>query len=81
MVQSHMPPFQNLGNFVHPTFACAFGRDTKSRWSLLSGVYARESKRSHIVGKCITCSGLTHSTEGQLEKSMTVMVSKLTEVI
>ena len=25
----------------------SFGGDTKSRWSLLSGVYARGSKRSH----------------------------------
>ena len=25
----------------------SFGRDTKSCWSLLSGVYARGSKRSH----------------------------------
>ena len=23
-VQSHLPPFRNLGNFVHPTFACVF---------------------------------------------------------
>ena len=22
MVQSHLPPVQNLGNFVYPTFAC-----------------------------------------------------------
>ena len=22
MVQSHLPPLQNLGYFVHPTFAC-----------------------------------------------------------
>ena len=22
MVQSHLPSFQNLGNFIHPTFAC-----------------------------------------------------------
>ena len=30
-----------------PTLPVSFGRDTKSRWSLLSGVYARGSKRSH----------------------------------
>ena len=35
--------------------AVSFGRDTKSRWSLLSGVYV-----------CVTCSGLTDSTEEQL---------------
>ena len=44
----------------------SFGRDTKSRWSLLSGVYARGSKRSHTGGKCVTCSGLSNSREGQL---------------
>ena len=42
-----------------------FGRDTKtkSRWSPLSGVYVKGSKRSHTGGKCVTCSGLTHSRE------------------
>ena len=39
----------------------SFGRDTKSRWSLLFGVYARGSKISHTGGKYVTCSGLTHS--------------------
>ena len=24
VVQSHLPPFQNLGNFVHPTCVCVF---------------------------------------------------------
>ena len=24
VVQSHLPPFRNLGNFIHPTFACVF---------------------------------------------------------
>ena len=46
-VQNHLLPFQNLDNFVHPTLLVSFGRDTKSRWSLLPGVYARGSKRSH----------------------------------
>ena len=32
----------------------SFGRDTKSRWSFLSDVYARGSKRSHTEGKCVT---------------------------
>ena len=36
----------------------SFGGDTKSRRSLLSGVYARGSKRSHTGGKCVTCRGL-----------------------
>ena len=41
------PPFQTLGNFVHPTLRVSFGRNTKSRSFLLSDVYARGSKRSH----------------------------------
>ena len=44
----------------------SFGRDTKSRWSLLSGVYAWGSKGSHTGGKSVTCSELTNSREGQL---------------
>ena len=30
MVQSHLPPFRNLGNFVHPTFACVFRKTLKA---------------------------------------------------
>ena len=40
-------PFRSLGNFVHPTLPVSSGRDSKSCWSLLSGVGARGSKRSH----------------------------------
>ena len=49
-----------------PHLPVSFRRDTKSRWSLLSGVYARGSKRSHTGAKCVTCSGLTNSRKGQL---------------
>ncbi|KAI0211911.1 hypothetical protein LSAT2_003218 [Lamellibrachia satsuma] len=35
------PPFRSLDNFVHPTLSVSFGRDSKSRWSLLPDVYAR----------------------------------------
>ena len=65
-----IPPatVSKLSNFVHLTLPVSFGRDTKSQWSLLSGVYARGSKRSHTGGKCVTCSGLTNSREGQLWK-------------
>ena len=38
-----------------PLLPVSFGRDTKSRWSLLSGVYARASKRSYTGDKCVTC--------------------------
>ena len=36
-----------------PHLPVSFGRDTKSRWSLLSGGYARGSKRSHTGDKCV----------------------------
>ena len=37
----------NFGNSVYPALPVSFGGDTKSRRSLLSGVYARGSKISH----------------------------------
>ena len=40
-------PLRNFGNFVNPTFPVSFVRDTKSLWSILSGVYAGEVK-DHI---------------------------------
>ena len=42
--QSYLPAFRNLDNFFHLTLPVSFGRDTKSRLSLLSGVYAGEVK-------------------------------------
>ena len=30
VVQSNLPPFQNLGNLVHPTFACVFWKRLKA---------------------------------------------------
>ena len=38
---------RNFGNSVYPALPVSFGGDTKSRRSLLSGVYARGSKISH----------------------------------
>ena len=61
MVQSHLPPFRNLGNFVHPTFACVFRKKHQKLVVPSSGVYARGSKRFHTGGKCVTCNGLTNS--------------------
>ena len=40
---------RNFGNSIYPTLPVSFGGDTKSLRSLLSGVYARGSKRSHSV--------------------------------
>ena len=35
-----------LGQFHSPLFAVSFGRDRKSCWSLLCGIYVKGSKRS-----------------------------------
>ena len=45
---------------------CLSEETLKASGPLLSGVYARGSKKSHTGGKCVTCSGLTNSREGQL---------------
>ena len=46
---------RNFGNSVYPSLPVSFGGDTKSRRSLLSGVYARGSKRSHQSAlECVT---------------------------
>ena len=54
---------RNFGNSVYPALPVSFGGNTKSRRSLLSGVYARISKISHqsamecetVVGSTILC--------------------------
>ena len=55
-----------LWQFPLPHFASAqcLSEDTKSRWSLLSGVYARGSKRSHqsALEMCTVVDSTTHST-------------------
>ena len=45
--QSRELVFKCTGNFFCPTLPVSVGRDTKSHWSLLTGVRARGSKRSH----------------------------------
>ena len=46
---------RNFGNSVYPALLVSFGGDTKSRRSLLSGVYARGSKISHQSAlECVT---------------------------
>ena len=55
-------PLRNLAIPFTPLCQCFFGGDTESRRSLLSGVYARGSKRSHTGGKGVTCRGLGLST-------------------
>ena len=56
MVQSHLLLFLNLGNFVHPTFALCLSEEILKAGGpfYMYGVYARESKRFHTRGKCIT---------------------------
>ena len=46
---------RNFGNSVYPALPVSFGGDTKSRQSLLSGLYARGSKISHQSAlECVT---------------------------
>ena len=49
-----------LGHFVYPTLTLhlSFGRDTKSRWSLPSGVDVRGNQRPRTGDECVTCRGL-----------------------
>ena len=48
-------PLRNFGNSVYPALPVSFGGDTKSRRSLLSGVYARGSKSPHQSAlECVT---------------------------
>ena len=48
--------FETKAILSTPHLPVSFGRDIKSRWSLLYGVYAGGSKRSHTGGKCLACS-------------------------
>ena len=52
-----IPPaaVSKLRQFRSPHICLCLSEETKSRWSRLSGVYARGSKRSHTGGKCVTC--------------------------
>ena len=58
---------RNFGNSVYPALPVSFGGDTKSRRSLLSGVYARGSKISHQSAlECVTVVDSTTLREGPL---------------
>ena len=43
-VQVHLLQLRFLPNFAHSTLPVSFGRYTRSRWSILPGVYAGEVK-------------------------------------
>ena len=62
---------RNFGNSVYPALPVSFGGDTKSRRSLLSGVYARGSKRSHQSAlECVTVvDSTTHSKNSPTPQS------------
>ena len=51
---------RNFGNSVYPTLPVSLGGDAKRQRSLLSGVYARGSNRSHTRSKFLTCRELHH---------------------
>ena len=56
---------RNFDNSVYPALSLYFGRDTKSRQSLQSGVYARGSKISHQSAlECLSVVDSTTHREG-----------------
>ena len=63
---------RNFGNSVYPALPVSFGGDTKSCRSLLSGVYARGSKRPHQSAlECVTVVDSTaHSKNSPRSASM-----------
>ena len=61
MVQSHLPPFRNLSNFVYPTFACLSEETLKAGGPFYLVSMLCEVKDPTQGGKCLTCSGLTNS--------------------
>ena len=69
--RSRAPDCQSRGRWFNPTYRLSKLRKFRpphiclclSVFVLLSGVYARGSKRSHTGGKCGTCSGFTNSRE------------------
>ena len=63
---------RNFGNSVYPALPVSFRGDTKSRRSLLSGVYARGSKRSHQSAlECVTVvDSTTHSKLPDLQSAI-----------
>ena len=63
MVQSHLPPFRNLDNFAHPTFLSEETLKAGGPFHLLS---MPGEVKDPTQGKCVPCSELTHSREGQL---------------
>ena len=61
------PTAENFASELWPALPVSFGGDTKSRRSLLSGVYAMGSKRSHQSAlECVTVVDSTTLREGQL---------------
>ena len=63
-IQMRTTSLRNFSNSVYPALPVSFGGNSKSRRSLLSGVYARGSKRSHQSAlECVgpNCRGLHHA--------------------
>ena len=63
---------RNFGNSVYPALPLSFGGDSKSSWSLLlvSGVYARESKRSHQSAlECVSVTVVDSTAHSKLPQT------------
>ena len=65
-----------LWQFRLPRLPVSFGGDSKSRWSLLSGVYARGSKRSHQ--SALECVSVVDSTSHSRHQWTTLEISHKT---
>ena len=61
VVQTHLPPFRNLGKFVFFTFVCLSEEIQKACSPFYLVSIPGEVVTSHTGGKCLTCSGLTNS--------------------
>ena len=66
MVQSHLPPFQKLGNFVLLTLPVSSEETLKAGGTFYLVSMPGEVKDPTQEKKFVTGSGLTNSREGQL---------------
>ena len=75
MVQSHLPPFRNLGNFFPPPPICmCLSEEILKAGGPFCLVSVLGEVKDPIRGKWVTCSGLTNSrwTLNALERARPV---------
>ena len=62
-VRNHLLPFRNFGNFIHYTLPVSFGRYTKSRWSILYGIYVCRRVVNEVQKICLESKDGSHLTQ------------------